>query len=337
MALNVCPYITSANIALRGGGFALYSLKWAENPIGKQLVLVQYRKYGDLVWINVSTNLQVDEFGNLMTATSLVILAVPLANTVYEVKLANQCGSIEYIQQFTFPKQIYTNLCLIDNYLYNICGTNPVPLFSSAPFDVGVVMYSDVGLSTPQTGYLYIDYNGSTIFGFNAATGAVQAATGYTCTPYSFLVLLSNATATVCAAVPTTVYSNVFEPTTGDILYSSPALYTPLTGYTFLAFQDSKVKYNLNTGTGQIGGEVGTSCSGYFAYYRVSKVKQDIDTVMPALLYSSTVFGKGAEMKTDSGLTTAVTGYNYIKQSNANAIYDISTTTGIVGCIAGDC
>lgn len=337
MATINCPYISFANIAVKGDGFALYSVKWASVPLEKQLLLVQYRVDGDVTWINVSTNLNVDIFGNISNDSLLTILETAVRGEVYEVRFVNQCGSLEYIQKFTYPAIVYSNTCLVDSFLYLICGNDPVTLFSSEPFAVGVTMYEDIGLTTPVTGYSFIDYNGEHIFGINTGTGIVEADTTYNCSPYSFSALLSNSTGTVCAAIPITVYSNVPSPVVGDFLYTDAPLSTALTGYTFLVFAGANEKYNINTSTGEILSLEGTSCSGYFAYYQVSKVKEGIDNETATLLYSSTPYGKGAEMKTDSALSTAVTGSNYIKLVNSEIINDISITTGIVGCTASTC
>ena len=122
-----CPYITGANIAVSGAGFSLYSIKWQYEPLGEQSVLVQYRVQGDVTWINVSTSLKVDAFGNILTG-SLTILNSAVQNETYEVRLVNQCGSLEYIQVYTKSETLYSNSYLIDNVIYNICDVKIKPL-----------------------------------------------------------------------------------------------------------------------------------------------------------------------------------------------------------------
>jgi len=333
---TLCPYITHANISIQGSGFALYKVKWSQAPLGKQLVSVQYKKSIDATWLLATTNLQVDEIGNLFDS-SFTILDTAELGVQYDVRLVNQCGSIEYIQSFTYPSQIFANSYLVDSVLYNICGKDPVTLFSGEPFSSGVTMYEDIGLTTPLTGFLFIDYNGNSIFNIDSGTGVVGSITAYSCVLYSFQALLSNSAGTVCAATPTTVYSNTITPTIGDILYTDAALSEIVEGFDFVVLGDSPVKYNIDSVTGEILSLQGTSCSGYAAYYQVSKITSDIGTQTPIVLYSSTPFGKGAEMKTDNALSTAVTGFNYIKQVNGNVIRDISTTTGVVGCTSNKC
>jgi hypothetical protein len=332
----LCPHISNANISVQGSGFSLYKVSWSQLPLATQLVSVQYKKSIDATWLLATTNLQVDVNGNLVSS-SFVILETAELGVQYDVRLVNQCGSIEYIQSFTYQSQIFANNCLIDNALYNICGNDPVTLFSGEPFASGVTMYEDVGLTTPLTGFLFIDYNGNSIFNINSGTGVVGSTTAYSCVLYSFQVLLGNNAGTVCAATPITVYSNTTTPTIGDILYTDAALSEVVEGFDFVVLGDSLIKYNIDAVTGEILSLQGSSCNGYAAYYQVSKITSDIGTQTAIVLYSSTPFGKGAEMKTDDALSSAVTGFNYIKQVNGNVIRDISTTTGVVGCTSNEC
>ena len=333
---SLCPYITYANISIQGSGFALYKVKWSQPPLSNQLVSVQYKKNIDATWQLATTNLRVDITGNLVD-NSFIILDVAELGVKYDVRLVNQCGSIEYIQSFTYPSQIFANSYLIDSALYNICGKDPVTLFSGEPFGTGITMYEDVGLTTPLTGFLFIDYNGNKIFNIDSGTGVVGAITAYSCVLYSFKALLGNNANTVCAATPISVYTNSEVPTIGDILYTDAALSEIVEGFDFVVLDNSPVKYNIDSVTGEILSLQGTSCDGYAAYYQVSKITSDIGTQTPVVLYSSTPFGKGAEMKTNDNLSTAVTGFNYIKQVNGNVIRDISTTTGVVGCTSSEC
>ena len=92
---TLCPYITHANISIQGSGFVLYKVKWSQPPLGKQLVSVQYKKSIDATWLLATTNLQVDEIGNLFNS-SFTILDTAELGVQYDVRLVNQCGSIEH-------------------------------------------------------------------------------------------------------------------------------------------------------------------------------------------------------------------------------------------------
>jgi len=336
MATIYCPYITNVSISVKGGGFALYSVKWAFIPLGNQVILVQYRVTGDVTWIDASTNEPVDIYGNLVNK-SLTILSSAVEGESYQVRLVNQCGSIEYIQPFTYSSKVYGNSYLVDNALYNICGNDPVRLYSSQPFSVGMIVYEDAGLTTPLEGYSYIDYNGESIFTLSPSTGEVGAITAYSCVLYSFNGAVGNDAGTICGNTLIPIYTSSQSPSIGDFMYLDAALSVPVTGYDFILFEGDKAIYNIDSSTGEVLSLQGDECSGYGGYYQVSKVKEDLFTKEATLLFCSTPFGKGAEMKTDSSLSTVATGYNYISQQFNTEIHDISITTGVVGCVTTPC
>lgn len=335
MATISCPYITSANIATQGNGFALFGIKWQYVPLGEQSVLVQYRVEGDVTWINVSTSLKVDANGNILVG-SLTILNPAVQNTTYEIRLVNQCGSIEYIQKFTYSVNIFSDMFLLENVLYNICGINPTVLYSFEPFDTGVVMYEDIELTTPVTGYLYIS-NVSTgeIFALNSGTGEVGVDTTYNCNgTITISAKVDTNSTTICASNIISVYSDEV-PVVGSVLYLDIALSIPLTGYDYLVLAGDITIYTLNNVTGEITGISGSDCTASGDFYLYSKVKSDIGGATLTQLFTSGSFGKGAIMYTDYGMTTVLTGYNYISLNGS--IRDINSTTGVVGCLSTNC
>lgn len=336
MASTSCIYCVSfANISIDGNGFTLYKIIWCQTPASSQSVLVQYRKQGDIAWINVNTNLSVDVYGNI--SSPLVILSSALAGTYYEVRFVNQCGSLEYIQTFFYPSQLNAGTYLVDFGLYNICGNDPITLFSDIPFAVGAIMYTDPGLTILATGHLYICNNNGVIYGINAITAVVGAATGYTCndTIETLCILAGSAIAT-CSAAIIALYSNQI-PTVGTILYTDQALSIPATGSAFVNIINQGIIYNVNSGTGAITSINGTACVANGALYQYAPVMNDVYGAAPIQLFTSGSFGKGAIMHTDYALTTALTGQNFIAENNSTPLYTISNTTGEVGCIAVEC
>jgi hypothetical protein len=332
-----CPYITDAAISLTGDGVALFSVTYNGQPEKNQTLLVEYKLSSDSVWTVASTNLKCDPYGNLIS-TKLNVISSPTAGESYDIRISNQCGGLSFTKTINIPVPVLGNPYLIGYALYNICGNDPVYLFSDSAFDSGAVIYTDFGLTTVLTGYSIIcSFDGSEARSIDPVTGVVGALLGSSCVGIETLARYSNSHGTVCAATPEVVYSTSLNPTTGDVLYTDKALSSPLTGYTYVVIDGSLDIYNLNTSTGVIGSLYGSACLGEYDYYQVSKTIADITEQSVTLLYSSSAFGSGAEMKTDSTLSTALTGYNYIRKSSTGETRELSSASGVVGCLAVNC
>ncbi len=338
MASTTCIYnVSFANISIQGAGFALTKITWANTPASTQSVLVQYRKQGDIAWINVSTNLQVDVYGNVPDGLVIILTPAELA-TYYEVRFVNQCGSLEYIQTFFYPGGLNVGTYLLDNGIYNICGNEAVTLFSDIPFAVGAKMYTDPGLTILQTGFNFLAVAGTgVIYALNFATGVVGADTTYECNgTLTTLVKLAASAVATCAAVITTLYSNE-EPTIGTIMYTDEALSVPLTGSAFGLFINQEIIYTINVGTGAIETVDSGTCTGNGFFYQYAPVMEDVYKAAAVQLYTPGSFGKGAIMYTDQVMSTKLTGQNFIAENNSAPMYTIGITSAEVGCIAVEC
>ena len=335
MASSSCPYITGANIGIKGLGFVLYKVQWQYTPLGEQSILVQYRKQGDVTWINVSTNQKVDAAGNLSHG-SLIILSSAEQDTTYEVRFVNQCGSLEYIQTFLYSVNLFSDNYLLDSVLYNICGNDPVTAYSNQAFGVGATMYEDAQLSTELTGYNYIGLaSGGTLYNINSGTGVVGSATAYSCRDsFKLKAMYGNNTGTICNSTIQTVYADG-SVEVGIFVFTDAAMSIPLTGNDYIVFVGDLIIYTLNNATGEVTGTSGSSCTGYSNYYNYSKVISDIPDATPTKLFTPGSFGKGAIMYTDVAMTAALTTYNYISLNGV--IRTINSTTGEVGCLAEEC
>lgn len=73
---------------------------------------------------------------------------------------------------------------ILGNDTSTICGGSSVTLYTNGAFAVGMVLYVDSALTTPQTGYSYAVYDG-TIYNVNSGTGAVTSSTGLSCNNYT--------------------------------------------------------------------------------------------------------------------------------------------------------
>lgn len=333
--VSVCSQVTNLFLGINEGNIALYKISWNLPPIGSQVICVQYKVSGDPTWINASTNLSVDIYGNI-SGSVFNIITSPISGTTYDIQAFNQCGSLSFQTTFTFQPQIYSNAYLIDNAIYNICGNDPVILYSSSLFGVGTVMYEDIELTTVLSGYTFItSVDAGFIYGLNAGTGEVGAATVYSCRQQtSNSVILGNNAGTICSGTITTVYSNG-AAIVGGVLYTDLALSVPVTGFDYVLFLQDNVIYNLNNVTGVIGADTGSNCNANGNLYIYSIVASDLINATENKLYTPGSFGKGAIMSTDYALTTPLTGYNYISLNGE--IRTINSTTGEVGCLAVNC
>ena len=332
-----CPYITYANIAVNGDGFALYGVKFVKEPYGNQSLLVEVQKTGDINFNIVTKNLKVDKYGNLLEAP-LVIKTDGGSGLNWTVRIKNQCGSLYYYQTFQSPQTVKSYSCIFNYAVYNICGTEPITVYAENDFSVGTVLYEDSGLLFPVTGQYFVSLaNSGQIYSIDNTTGEILSTTGLSCVNTSFDVLLHTNPSSVCSAAITTIYSPTTKLSIGDILYTDASLQTAVTGYTYLVIVGSPVKYNLSSTTGEILSVDGSPCAAYVGKYKASKVIENLDFVDTVVYYSSTPFGKGAEMHTNANLSSAVTGVNFIKPVNSIEAHEISSTTGIVGCTTTKC
>lgn len=255
-----CPDVSDISLAMSGANIGLYGLTWSANPQASQTVTVKYKLSGAAVWTIATSGLLIQPNGNI-SGSSPYVIPNPIAGQVYDVQVINNCGGFGFTKQITIPTgAVYSGSYYLENSLYLICGVSPVTLYSSQPFGAGVTMYSNIGLTTPVTGYAYITASGSNIFNLNVSTGVVGVDTGNACsvgTAGSYI--LGNSTATVCANAPQILYTNgAFA--VGGILYLDAALTTPVTGYSYVVNGGTNSIYNLNSITGQIGVATGLSC-----------------------------------------------------------------------------
>jgi hypothetical protein len=292
-AIPSCPDISNTSINMSGANIGVYGLTWNTTPLASQTVSVRYRISGTLTWTTTTNSLLILPNGNINGTTPYIISGTSMGTT-YDVQLINNCGGIGFIKQITTPTgSVYTGQYLLDNILYNICGESLVTLYSSNPFGSGTIMYTNIGLTAPITGYTYITTSGRKIYALNNTTGLVGVDTGSSCangTSGSFI--LGNDTSTICGGATVTRYTNgAFA--VGGILYIDSALSMPQTGFSYVVFGGTI--YNLNSGTGTITGTSGLSCNNYTlspAYnFSITSVTGTGIPTLPPTGTSGNVFG----------------------------------------------
>lgn len=256
-----CPDVSNISLAMSGNYIGIYGLTWGFAPVANQLVTVRYKLSSSSVWITATNALNILPNGNISGTTPYVITGVTSGQT-YDVQIVNNCGGAGFIKQITTPTgTIYTADYRLDNIIYNICGEDTVTLYSSQPFGAGVAMFTDIGLTTPVTGFIYITDVTGAIYGINTSTGIVGAATGSNCTTGTGAnFILGNVLYSICGLAEQVLYTNgVFA--TGKTLYSDSALTNPVLGYNYVVYKVDNNIYNLNSGSGVIGSATGNLCS----------------------------------------------------------------------------
>lgn len=257
-----CPDISAINMNVLAGNIAIYGVTFSPTTTSSQQLTVQYRVNGTTPWTVATNNLNVFANGNINGTTPYQITGVS-QGTTYDVQITNNCGGTGFLTQITIPTgTVYSGSFLLDTSAYTICGQSPVTLYSSSPFASGVTMYTDIGLTTPVTGFTFISAATSgNIFAIDTSTGVVGIDTGNGCTNgVAGTYILGNDSGTICSGSTTTLYTNgSFAP--GLILYSDASLITPVTGFSFVVNSDNNHIYNLNSGTGSIGSDTGLNCT----------------------------------------------------------------------------
>lgn len=259
-----CPDIQDISLAMAGSDIGIYGLTWANTTPAAQTVTVKYKLSSSGTWIVATNALVILPNGNISGTTPFLIPSVVEGQT-YDVMIVNNCGGVGFSKQITTPSAaVYNNNYLLENMLYLVCGATPVTLYSNEAFAPGVVLYTDVALTTPVTGFLYITLTGYNIYNLNASTGVVGSDTGSVCTSGTgAFYRLGNDTSTVCLVPQVTLYTNG-DFVVGGTLYTDSALTTPVTSYSYVVrviiSSGSDVVYNLNSSTGQIGATTGLGC-----------------------------------------------------------------------------
>lgn len=256
-----CPEISDINVSINSGNIAIYGVTFATATLSSKYITIKYRVNGTLAWSVAASNLLVFSNGNVAINSPFLISAGIAPGETYDIQAINNCGGVGFVKQITTPtSSVYEDDYLVDSSIYTICGETPVTLYSSVPFGPGAIMYSDIGLTTPLTGYTYITKPGSSIHAINTSTGVVGIDTGSSCNNgISGTYILGNDTGTICGLGPVTLYTDgAFA--IGKILYVDESLVTPQTAFSYVV-HDNQI-YNKSNVTGEVLSSTGLACSG---------------------------------------------------------------------------
>jgi hypothetical protein len=335
---GTCPGITGVNFAaLSKTSIGFYGVTWNATPLANQTVTVLYRVTGTTTWTTASSGVSLSPAGTISGVSPFVISGLTMGTT-YDVSVGNNCGGVPFVSQVTTPTTtVYSGSFLLGNVLYSLCGGSPTTLYSSLPFASGVQMFTNIGMTTPVTGFiLIVSTTGGNIFNLNTSTGVVGSSTGSLCTsgtPGSYI--LGNSTSSICSGPVVTLYTNgAFA--IGGILYLDSSLTTPVTGDLYVAIPSGTI-YNLNASTGVIGSSTGLSCSASIRL-RVGYGTDSGDVCSTSFtVWISSAFtdiATGVQVFNDPGLTSELLGQSFIGNTGGE-IFNMDPSDGNVLATTG--
>lgn len=166
-------------------------------------------------------------------------------------------------------------------------------------------------------------------------TGIVKQVTTPATSVISGTYLLSNASYSVCGAVPITLYSPL-PFATGVTMYQDAGLSMPVTGFAFIASSSSGHVFALNTVNGVVGSDTGLLCStGVAGSYILGNTLGSVCSNPSVTRYTNGAFNPGGVLYNDSALSSPVTGSVYVVNLATNGIFNLNSTTGVIGASTG--
>lgn len=332
-----CPDILSMNVNVVSGDIGLYGLTWAFTPAGAQTVTVRYKPSTSSTWVLKTNALSVLQNGNVSGSVPYIVLAGATPGVIYDVQVLNNCGGQGAIQQIAVPtSSVFSGQFLLGSNTYGICGASPVTLYSSSPFGTGVTMYTDINLTSPVTGFLYISQSSAgDIYEIGLYDGVVGINTTLTCFSSVMLELIvGNNAGTICDEPANTYYVvSAFE--VGAVLYEDAALTTPLTGFAYVVNPFNNAIHALNTSTGVVGAATGSVCGLVTLSVRLTEIIADQYIASPTTVYAAAPFGTGITLYENPSLLTPVTGFLYVSVEGVGDVFNLNMVNGIVGTFTG--
>lgn len=147
--------------------------------------------------------------------------------------------------------------------------------------------------------------------------------------------LLDNVIYNICGDSAVTLYSNAAFGT-GVIMYTNSGLTSRVTGYTLIASVSTGAIYNIDSTTGIVGSATGSNCtSGTAGTYILGNSTGSICSDPVVTLYTNGAFGVGQILYEDSALTEPQVGYAYVVNTATRIIYNLNSSSGLVGSSTG--
>lgn len=215
-----------------------------------------------------------------------------------------------------------------------ICSVISEDFFVESIVQIGAIIYTDVNLTIPLTGYGFFEYDANgRIYDLDPSTGEILDMTTGICNGgTAALYKTGNNLSDLCGTTATTYYTlGVFA--IGDTVFTDIDMTIPLTGFDFIVTADGNI-YTIDSVTGEIIDATGSSCiTGAVGTYKLGDDLNTICESVNVLLYLFTNEGikSGDIIYTDIHLTIPQTGFDFIVDSRSGRIFILDSTTGLVG------
>lgn len=144
----------------------------------------------------------------------------------------------------------------------DICAALDTTLYTvSSGFMVGDIIYSDVDLLVPLTGYSLIVDGDNIIYDLDDATGEVLSIHGNCTQAYIATYYVCDDLNTICDSDYSYLYrdDNKFLKR-GDVVYEDVNLIIPLSGYEYICDVVTGRIFEIDSTTGETGRRIGLSC-----------------------------------------------------------------------------
>lgn len=300
-------------VAIEAGRVGLFMLQWTAPKTSVQYVYVRYREVGDISWTVAYTALPILPSG-VPSDSPAIIIETPSFGVKYEIEVKNNDNLLSSTTTIYIPLQFYSNNYLVGDSPYDLCGSQPIQLFSKLPFGTGVELFYDIEM-TDLIDESMVSQN---VYGdiYSVAAGVVGMVSAYGCyNGYGEVFLLSNSM-DACEDGAYILYIDEFNPQTieGLILYLDKELTTNVTGFQYVVRTSSGEIFELDSVTGEVGELIGECIDAYNVLVNNQNSRRQITGVFNILGFAinATLFvgdsSAGFHAAFEGGISISITG-----------------------------
>lgn len=180
-----CPAIIDFTYNVVGTTLTITALTFANTPSTIQTVSIYYKISTDANYTLYSATVTVNTNGTLVSPANITVIQ----GDTYNIKINDNCQSPPdgIIKTINIPSggPGTPGSYLIGNSSGTICSASPPveeTLYTDGSFAIGKTLYTDIGLTTRFTGFLFVvNLSNNHIYNVDSSTGEVLSDTGLTC------------------------------------------------------------------------------------------------------------------------------------------------------------